>query len=404
MGIPARDADVVKKYQLTNLINNNNKYWSIEWWKSEAIAQIIYGRVGQVCVRPAIKENITEAKFNKLLRDREKPKTEGTYKEIIMGTKVVTKSDTTGLSDKLINRIHAIFKAANESIDSFLNVNVADLSPDQILKGKTQLGNLFKSYNNYQRNAGKFKDDLIEQARVYYELIPTKLGHKIDALNVAINLGKNAADEEDKLEQLEAAYASYKVSVSGGSLLDQVGCILSEVSTDEFQFAKKYFEETKRHAEHKHLTVKEVWKVEIPQERKYFLDFPKKDNIKTLWHGTAERNVKHILHKKGLIIPSYASNGSMYGRGIYFADVCTKSINYCGYSKEKYLFLTDVVLGKQYKTNNTLNWTKCQNGYDSVFAGSDKPMTGAYAGSLRFNEYIVYKPEQQTIKYLLVIE
>ncbi len=408
MSIPNREPDIIKKYQLTNLINNNNKWYIIKWWKAEEIAEITFGRVGQSCVRPAIKENISQRKFDKLCADREKPKEEGTYKEIKTGVQQVIKADTTGLSDKLVQRITTIFRAANESIDSYLNTSISDLAPEQITKGRLQLAELQKTFNKFEQHSqytkNKYNDELIEQARIYYELVPTKLGHKINALNVAINLAKNLADEEDKLLQLEAAVSSYRVSTAGGSLLDQLGCTLEPCSGDELKFAVNYFNDTKKHYQYSSLKVKEVWKVEIPQERKNFLDFPKRDNLKCLWHGSADRNIKHILHKKGLIIPTYASNGSMYGRGTYFADVATKSINYCGYGKEKYLFLADVILGNQYHTNTTLNWTKCKDGYDSVFAGSDKPMTGSYGGSLRFNEYIIYNTHQQTIKYLLIVE
>ena len=406
--IPNRDADVVKRYQLTNLLNNNNKWYTLRWWKNEEIVEITYGRVGQACVRPAIKENITQKKFDKLCADREKPKEEGQYKEIKTGVQQIITSDTAGLSTDLVKRITTIFQAANENIATYLNTSISDLAPEQIAQGKLQLAKLQQTFVNFETNKhytkNKYIDELIEQARIYYEYIPSKLPAKINALNVALNLAKNLSDEEDKLLQLEAAVSSYKVSTGGGSLLDQLGCKLTPVSSNEFRFVEKYFNDTKKHNEYKHLNVKEVWSVEIPQERENF-NACGIGNIKLLWHGTNPKNVKHILHKKGLIIPNYAANGSLFSRGIYLADVCTKSIHYAGYDKEKYLFLADARLGKQYYTRTLLNSpSEVPKEYNSVFAEAGVPIRGVYAGSLKFSEYVLYKPEQQTIKYLVVIE
>ena len=113
----------------------------------------------------------------------------------------------------------------------------------------------------------------------------------------------------------------------------------------------------------------------------------------------------------GLIIrPSgVIHTGSMFGDGIYFADKCRKSIGYTSYrgsywasgnDKTAYLAIYDVHVGNQKHIHNhtrdcyTLDEAKLKKeNYDSVFAhgGAD----------LRNNEYIVYNPDQCTIKYLV---
>merc|ERR1712164_1531 len=90
------------------------------------------------------------------------------------------------------------------------------------------------------------------------------------------------------------------------------------------------------------------------QNAETFKDFEHMER-KLLWHGTRITNVCGIL-KQGLRIapPEAPVSGYMFGKGIYFADACSKSANYCGFnsyfggdgSSEKVLFLADVAVGK----------------------------------------------------------
>lgn len=46
--------------------------------------------------------------------------------------------------------------------------------------------------------------------------------------------------------------------------------------------------------------------------------------------------------------PDAPSTGYMFGKGIYFADVCSKSASYCHHTKENadgYVLLCEVALG-----------------------------------------------------------
>jgi poly [ADP-ribose] polymerase len=142
---------------------------------------------------------------------------------------------------------------------------------------------------------------------------------------------------------------------------------------------------------------------------KYRHSFSKKKYVKELFHGSKTSNFLSIL-KNGLIIRPTSTNGSMYGRGLYFADDADKSMGYGsqsygsrwvhGNADKGYLAVFDVMLGDMYlhtSYDSSLNWDKLQRiakGKDSVFA--KKENTG-----LRKNEYIIYKESQATIKYLI---
>lgn len=127
-------------------------------------------------------------------------------------------------------------------------------------------------------------------------------------------------------------------------------------------------------------------------------------------HGSRNENWFNILQTGLLIRPSGAvHSGSMFGDGIYFADKAQKSIGYTslrgsywanGGDSKAFLALFDVHLGKQKEIlhHSSSCYSLCdsvlkRDGYDSVFAkgGAD----------LRNNEFIVYKPAQCTISYLL---
>ncbi|GBL73042.1 Poly [ADP-ribose] polymerase 2 [Araneus ventricosus] len=150
-----------------------------------------------------------------------------------------------------------------------------------------------------------------------------------------------------------------------------------------------------------------------------------------LWHGSRITNWVGIL-KNGLkIAPSEApSTGNAFGKGLYFADISSKSANYCFPTKknnEGLLLLCQVSLGNQLgllESDETLHRSLPAE-YDSVFGkGKYAPRnfdmgilspeakmpcgpliedpTGAEV--LVYNEYVVYDVDQVEMKYLLRIK
>lgn len=69
------------------------------------------------------------------------------------------------------------------------------------------------------------------------------------------------------------------------------------------------------------------------QEQTSFMD---SENKLLLWHGSRVTNWLGIL-KEGLRIapPEAPVTGYMFGKGVYFADVSSKSANYCCATKKK---------------------------------------------------------------------
>ena len=74
--------------------------------------------------------------------------------------------------------------------------------------------------------------------------------------------------------------------------------------------------------------------------------------LELLWHGSRRSNFVGILSEGLKIAPPEApSSGAMFGKGLYFADVCSKSAQYCKISAdcmEGLLMLCEVALGNTY--------------------------------------------------------
>ncbi|EFC46818.1 predicted protein [Naegleria gruberi] len=123
-----------------------------------------------------------------------------------------------------------------------------------------------------------------------------------------------------------------------------------------------------------------------------------------LWHGTTEV-VKSIISEHGFDERLSALSG-LFGAGIYFADCCSKSDQYCVSNKdgECFIFLSRVLLGQMvFKTREKMRNERRppvienSNGrvYDSVIGRSKSVSQHTY------NEYIIYDRNQCYPEYLI---
>ena len=175
-----------------------------------------------------------------------------------------------------------------------------------------------------------------------------------------------------------------------------------------------------------------IYEIDRKSERKAYDSFSRKIKNKTLlFHGTRVTNMIGIL-KNGLVVdPSklginVSIAGKMFGMGLYFANSCSKSIQYTGYESSDnvaLLFVSEVALGKMLEkksadvsiTADTLPkghnsvWGLGRSGfvdYDEYDDGTRIP-AGKLApypkngGSLLYDEFIVYHEEQISLRYII---
>jgi poly [ADP-ribose] polymerase len=188
--------------------------------------------------------------------------------------------------------------------------------------------------------------------------------------------------------------------------------------------------------------VQNIFRIERQGETDRFLNSPyaniKNSNRRLLWHGSRSTNYGGILSQGLRIAPPEAPvSGYMFGKGVYFADISSKSANYCWASNSGMiglLLLCDVELGDpmlelemaNYNAGADANAKGClatlglgttapQGWKDAGCVHSDlkgvlMPDTSVPPGpsgkkaGLLYNEYIVYDVAQIRQKYLLMVQ
>jgi len=153
-----------------------------------------------------------------------------------------------------------------------------------------------------------------------------------------------------------------------------------------------------------------------------------------LWHGTPASNLVGILAQGLRVAPPEApTTGYMFGKGIYFADMASKSLGYCraGAKEAKYLILAEVALGEMLQAKSSMyleaaapgtqstqgmgkrgpDWdTECVFLPNGVQIPLGKPVTRqeeqrpAEPLQLAHNEYIVYDAAQVRMRYLVELD
>lgn len=149
------------------------------------------------------------------------------------------------------------------------------------------------------------------------------------------------------------------------------------------------------------LKPKRAWTLSIDHmDEGFAADGAKVGNVQELWHGTRVGNLLSIF-SRGLIIPPWADAGRMFGDGVYFSDISTKSLNYAyGYwgggktDNNCFMLLNDVAMGKPFVPCGCGSWKKAPDGHDSVFA---QPGISGIAN----NEMIVFRATQCKVTRLV---
>ncbi|GLD95842.1 hypothetical protein PINS_up004520 [Pythium insidiosum] len=248
-------------------------------------------------------------------------------------------------------------------------------------------------------------EEISEKSSRYYEVVPRNediFGSAIKAFD-SINQLNN---EQFRLKKLLEITHTYKM-ILGAKLrqqtvhpieymYDALQIKASTLSSDsaEYSLLKNYFFAGVRPRDHERYAITNIFSVERRNESERFMNLVRSDaafmsrHSKLLWHGTRRNNLMGILSEGLRIAPPEAPHhGYAYGKGIYFADVSGKSLNYCGrayhipkpgskpvgpfgYRGEGgrhvvYMLLCDVALGNQMEVMTSCQWNeklpKCVN-------------------------------------------
>lgn len=299
------------------------------------------------------------------------------------------------------------------------------ISKEQVQKGYEILKKIKKVID------GKEKGSIKELSGQFYTLIPHKFGRKVPVPIDNQELLQSKFELCNVLADIEVAQNIMKNVTTKEHPMDyrykELDCTINVLDKNdiEYQYVKTYFENTK--ASYPRISIVDVFKIDRRTEKPRFDKFEHIEERKLLWHGTNVAVVVAIL-KTGLRIMPHS--GGRVGRGIYFASLNEKSIQYVRSSGNYgFMFLAEVAIGKQHIiTRDDPTIRKPPQGYDSVlahghiepdpncdvihnFEGKDvvipqgKPIKTKYqSSSFRHSEYLVYNEGQVRLRYLLKIK
>jgi len=123
-----------------------------------------------------------------------------------------------------------------------------------------------------------------------------------------------------------------------------------------------------------------------------------KTNAVFLWHGTSAELADRIT--SGGFNEQYAKVTGLFGPGVYFADMCSKSDQYTvpSSASEYTLLLCRVSLGFALGINTPqVDAKKMTSGYDSLIGRSS-------TGSSYYMEYVVYDGRSAFPQFVVVYE
>ena len=420
----------------TDVDANNNKFWKAEIHDDNSF-HVTNGRVGSKgqTQKPKYFATYDAAmlEFNKKKREKlRKDYTEfdgivegGSQSDLSTNKKALevtameqirTKTDPELIKDlvkTLVQRnIHSILKRTDLKYDDdtgLFKTPLGFVTKDSILKARKLLSDIYPYIKEKDFNSRTAKDKISD----YLMLIPQKVGSKLSVEGVLPNVdsiqSQNSILDDlwASIEQVEAGALDSKkkkdeVKAEANVFNAELSLVTDQKIIDEIdQF---YRSTMKRNHECHRLRIKRVFEVSIDSMSEAFEKEGRKvGNIKRLWHGTRMGNVLSIL-KSGMIIPSSNERhvtGRMFGNGLYFSDISTKSLNYSygywdGGSRDNtcMMFLCDVAMGKEFYPTRTTNRHKLpMAGYDSTFAKA--------GSSVMNNEMIVYSVSQSRPRYLV---
>ncbi|GAV66962.1 PARP domain-containing protein/SAP domain-containing protein/PARP_reg domain-containing protein/WGR domain-containing protein [Cephalotus follicularis] len=458
----------------TNVGDNNNKFYVIQLLEShDGCSYICYNRWGRVGVKGQNKIFGPYTTLDKALKEFEMKffdKTKNNWsdrknfvcypkcytwlemdyseeKEMETESVVNEKPDPaqaihphqTKLDPRVANFISLICNfsmMAQQMMELGYNANklpLGKLSKSTILKGYDVLKRIADVIG--QSDRGK----LDQLSGEFYTVIPHDFGFK--------RMCNFVIDTPQKLKmKLELVEALGEIEVATKLLKDEPGlqedplfshyqrlnCELRPVDADseEFFMIAKYMQNThaKTHSSYV-VDIVQIFKVAREGEIERFSKFCNTKNRMLLWHGSRLTNWTGILSQGLRIAPPEAPvTGYMFGKGVYFADMFSKSANYCYANRATragVLLLCEVALGDmaelltaKYDADNLPEGKLSTKGVGTtspdlseaqaledgtiVPLGKPKEQEG-HQGSLLYNEYIVYTVDQIRMRYVVQV-
>uniref|UniRef100_A0A671N0C0 Poly [ADP-ribose] polymerase n=1 Tax=Sinocyclocheilus anshuiensis TaxID=1608454 RepID=A0A671N0C0_9TELE len=265
---------------------------------------------------------------------------------------------------------------------------------------------------------------ILDLSNRFYTLIPHDFGMKKPPLLNNMDYIQQKVQMLDNLLDIEVAYSLLRggvednkkdpIDINYEKLKTKIEVV--DKSSSEAQLIQQYVKNTHAATHNTYtLDVEEIFKIDREGEYQCFHPFKELHNRQLLWHGSRTTNYAGILSQGLRIAPPEAPvTGYMFGKGVYFADMVSKSANYCHTSQAdpvEMLFFNPLFLIETFLICllfEGLGRTAPDPRAAVSLNGVDVPLgkginTNIEDTSLLYNEYIVYDIAQVNLKYLLKI-
>lgn len=451
----------------TNLQFNNNKYYLIQLLEDDnAKAYSVWmrwGRVGKVGQNSLVNcgGNLAQAKdtFKKKFFDKTKnewehrahfEKVAGKYDMVFVDYSIEDKEKDKAvvpsslqkpcqLNSKVQSLLELIcdLKAMEEYVLEMKfdtkKAPLGKLTTEQIRAGYAALKRIEECLKRKMSNK-----ELLDACNQFYTRIPHDFGLRTppiirteDELKEKIALLEALSDIQIAVKMVQSSVQSDEHPLDRHYRSLQCRMEPLDSHSNEYKVIEKYLQSTHAptHTDYT-MTILDIFAVEREGENDKF--HSELENRMLLWHGSRLTNWVGILSQGLRVAPLEAPvTGYMFGKGIYFADMSSKSANYCFANQKNnqgLLLLSEVALGDsnelldadysadqlpsgKHSTKGLGQTASDPNNYvalDGVtvpMGPSVKTGVGQKGGySLLYNEYIVYNPAQVQMRYLLRVQ
>lgn len=379
---------------------NNNKYYTMI--ENDSTFSVKYGRVGlteQTMTYPISDwDKIYKSKIKKGYKDITSLKSTiktAVLKDVTDSTIMKLLSDLQGYSKASILNNYTVSadKVTEVQIDRAQEIlnQIADMLKYKTISNSAIDAKLTELYTIIPRKMKKVQDFILNGTgdKVKGKAILEREQNAVDVMRGQVSINVASNDSDKTLEDVLGVKIS---KITDSETIDKI----KKMMGNESNKFKDLYEIT-------HRISKDKFEIQKKESVKHW--------TKLMWHGSRNENWLNILKTSLLIRPTGAVHtGSMFGDGIYFADKCKKALGYTslsgsywtnGKAKQGFIALYEVNTGMEYRVDKhtselysmSYKNLKSKGKYDSLFAKGGIDLIN--------NEYIVYKSEQCTIKYLV---
>ena len=236
------------------------------------------------------------------------------------------------------------------------------ISDRQAQLGYEHLRHIAEALKTPLADAGAQAQKLLALTTSFYNAIPHKFARKqtppvittqqmliekIEAIEALLQVSQ----AQSLSRELPAAAPGAAAKHPADDHYAKLNCGLQPASAEELHMVEQYVRNTHA-ATHTQYKLKVSSVLQAKRDGETSTHQRQLGNRKLLWHGSRLTNWVGILSQGLRIAPPEAPvTGYMFGKGVYFADMVSKSANYCSGTRESpkvVLLLCDVALGEQY--------------------------------------------------------